>query len=166
MELQTQQLRIIALDDEQFSLLIEGGDRLEKSLGVAITNEPLDANIVEALKWLYEQGLADKENFKWYTNWQIILKSADMIIGSANFLGKPDEDGQVELTFGLHKFGRLRGYEDEALTAICEWALTQDGVSSLIIEAEKSDVPALMIFERNKFVLAEEREATLLLRKS
>ena len=166
MELQTEQLSIIGLTEEQFSLLLGGADKLEESLGLQITSEPLDKDVEHALRWLYEQGMADRDNFQWYTNWQIILKDAGMVLGSANFLGKPNEEGHVELTFGLHKFGRLRGYDEEALNAICNWALLQNGVKKVLISADKSDMPYLMIFEKCGFVLVEEMADMLLLSKS
>jgi len=146
MELNTESLRILPLNEEQFALLLRGVDKLEAALGIQTGSEPLDLQVKQALLWLYNHAVDDKENFLWYTSWQFILKSMNMLVGSACFLGPPSADGKVELSYGIHKFCRFRGYDEEALSAMCSWAASQ-GVSELISETEINDYAVYKIFE-------------------
>ncbi|MDR3238295.1 MAG: GNAT family N-acetyltransferase [Spirochaetia bacterium] len=146
MELVTENLKIIALNEEQFALLIRGIDKLEDALGIDVSSEPLDGPAKTALQWLYDEGMNDRENFIWYTSWQLVLKSMNMLIGSACFLGKPGADGRVELSYGIHKFCRLRGYEEEVLSAICGWAFER-GVKEIVSGSDMNDYAAQKILE-------------------
>jgi len=145
-ELNTENLRILALNEEQFALLLRGIDKLEAALGIQTGSEALDPPVREALLWLYNHAVDNKENFLWYTSWQFILKSMNMLVGSACFLGPPNADGGVELSYGIHKFCRFRGYDEEALSAMCGWAASQ-GALELISETEANDYATHKIFD-------------------
>lgn len=47
--LETERLRIVALTPEQFGMLLDAPERLERSLGVAL-GEPLDGHALEAMR--------------------------------------------------------------------------------------------------------------------
>jgi len=157
MELNTENLRIVALNEEQFALLLSGIDKLEAALGILVGSEALDSHVKQALLWLYNHAMDDKENFLWYTSWQFVLKSISMLAGSACFLGPPSADGRVELSYGIHKFCRFRGYDEEALLALCGWAASQ-GVSELISETEANDYAMHKIFETCGFEIQSRGE--------
>ena len=146
MELNTENLRILALNEEQFALLLSGIDKLEAALGIGAGSQPLDPPVKQALLWLYDHAMGDKENFLWYTSWQLILKSMNMLVGSACFLGPPNADGKVELSYGIHKFCRFRGYDEEVLSAMCGWAASQ-GAAEIVSETEADDYGMNKIFE-------------------
>ena len=157
MELNTENLRILALDEEQFALLLSGIDKLEAALGMQVGSEALDLHVKQALLWLYNHAVNDKENFLWYTSWQFILKSMNMLVGSACFLGPPNADGRVELSYGIHKFCRFRGYDEEVLSALCNWAASQGG-SELISETEADDYAIHKMFETCGFEIQSRGE--------
>lgn len=92
MVLSTERLGIIPLDLKQFKLLLDGTERMELALRLKSSNNQLNDHTPQAMKGLYQQAVKQKENHLWYTNWQIIL----ILIGSACFMGCPDENGEVE----------------------------------------------------------------------
>ncbi|MCL1911527.1 MAG: GNAT family N-acetyltransferase [Leptospirales bacterium] len=157
MELGTENLRILALNEEQFALLLSGVDKLEAALGIDAGSEALEPPVRQALLWLYERATGDKENFLWYTSWQFILKSMNILAGSACFLGPPDADGKVELSYGLRKFCRFRGYDEEALSAMCAWAASR-GAAEIVSETDADDYGAHKIFETCGFEIQSRGE--------
>lgn len=50
------------------------------------------------------------------------------VVGSVIFHGAPDEDGVVEVGYGVEESSQGRGYGTEATCAAVEWALAQEGV--------------------------------------
>ena len=54
-----------------------------------------------------------------------------LIVGSVVFHGAPDDDGVVEIAYGVEPSSQGLGYGAEATCAMVEWALTQPGVRAV-----------------------------------
>lgn len=147
-KLETDRLYIIPLDIENFRLFIEDTTAMEKNLGVKITGEELSPEMKKIFREPYQKAVKDKENYLWYTNWQIILKNENRIIGGITFKGIPNYAGEVEVGYGIDKKYQNRGYMTETLERFIEWAFTQDGVESVIAETEKSNKPSQKVLAK------------------
>lgn len=139
MIIETKRLRIITLTAEQFELWLRGVDRMEQALGLAPSNEWLDEHVQHAMECQYKKALNDPDNYHWLANRQIILKSENKAIGSANFKNTPQENKDIEIGYGTNADYRNEGYMTEAVQAMCEWALAQRGVKSVIAETDKEN---------------------------
>lgn len=53
------------------------------------------------------------------------------VVGSVVFHGAPDDDGVVEVGYGVEQGSQGRGYGSEATCAAVEWALGQPGVRAV-----------------------------------
>ncbi|WP_254306725.1 GNAT family N-acetyltransferase [Clostridium sp. 001] len=120
MKLETERLTICPLNLEQFKLLLIGVDSMEKALELNSSGEQLDEHTQEAMEGLYKQAEKNAKEYFWYTNWQIILKEYNLSVGSACFMGYPDESGTVEIGYGINEKYRCRGYMTEAVKSICK----------------------------------------------
>jgi Acetyltransferases, including N-acetylases of ribosomal proteins len=158
MELQANRLTIIPLNLKQFKLLLEGTDKMEEALNLAHSHESLDAHTYEAMFGLYKLATAHKEDYYWFTNWQIILKSQNISIGSACFMGCPNENGEVELGYGINEAFRCNGYMTEAVDAMCQWALAQPNVSCVIAETDKDNTASHRVLQKCGFTKYKETE--------
>lgn len=148
MNIDSQSLRITPLNLHQFSLLLQGIDKMENELGLVASNENFDKHTQEAMEGLYKEALKHSNDYLWYTNWQIILKSENKSIGSICFMKKPDEQGLVEIGYGINTLYRNKGYATEAVQEVCNWALTQPQVNSIIAETEKKNYPSHRVLEK------------------
>lgn len=148
MELSTERLKIIPLTLRQFKLLLDGIDKMEKELKLSASNECLDGHTQEAMKGLYKESVKNKDRYCWYTNWQIVLKSENKAIGSACFMKCPDENGEVEIGYGINSTYQNNGYMTEAAQAICEWAISQHDVSIIIAETEKDNIASHRVLKK------------------
>ena len=54
------------------------------------------------------------------------------VVGSVVFHGAPDDDGAVEVGYGVEQSSQGRGYGSEATCAAVQWALAQPGVRAVI----------------------------------
>ncbi len=147
-ELNTSRLSIIPLSLAQFKLLLEGTAKLEINLKLKASNQLLEGHVQQAMQNLYHDALKNPGYYLWYTNWQIVLKSENVSIGSACFKGKADEKGEVEIGYGTDSGYRNRGYMTEAVTAICRWALKQHGVMAVIAETENENIASHRVLEK------------------
>ena len=120
---------MVKLESERLMIYSIGDDEL-RSLIEKETSEELKQAYSEML-----QGCMDHpENRIWYTVWMIELKDEPgTIAGNLSFKGL-NPDGMVEIGYGLNDGFCGKGYMSEAVKAVCEWAMAQDGVTR--IEAE------------------------------
>ena len=98
-----------------------------------IDNEP-ESELKQAYSEMLQGCIEHPEQRIWYTVWYIELKNQPgTIVGDLSFKGL-NADGMVEIGYGLRNGFCKNGYMTEAVRTICEWAVSQEGVTR--IEAE------------------------------
>jgi len=83
---------------------------------------------------MLEGAIEHEEQWEWYAIWMIELTDGDHV-GELCFKGL-DEDGSVEIGYGILERYRGNGYATEAVKAIIQWALTQPDVTKITAEAD------------------------------
>lgn len=158
MTLETERLILYPLDASQLALWTEDLPSLERELGCVYKAEPLEGFFLDILKGQLVKAQADPENFIWLTFWLIVRKSDRVVVGSADFKAPPDENGAVELGYGLGEGFTGNGYMTETVGEMCAWALAQPMVSAVIAETELGNLASQHILERNGFAVYQEGE--------
>jgi len=157
MILQTKRLIIYSLNLELLKKLING-ESIQKEL--SLNNEPLlDADTNKAMQGLYEKALLNKDKYFWLTNWQIILTEQKKSIGSACFMDIPDENGQVEIGYGIDEQFRNKGYMTEAVLGLCVWAF-KNKAKIISAETEKDNLASQKVLEKVGFLKSDERDGS------
>jgi len=83
--------------------------------------------------------------------WLVTLDGT--VIGDCGTHGDPDEQGEVELGFGLAAPYRGRGYGTEMARALSAWLLAQPDVRRVIGRVELANTPSRRALERAGFIL-------------
>lgn len=161
MELDTERLRIVCLDIESFRLYIHDHGNMQRRLGVEVTTKDLPDELKDVFIPVYEKALAESENYAWYTVWQIIDKQQNQIIGGICFKGCPNLLGEVEIGYGTDPAHQNKGFMTEAVKAIIQWAVLQEGVSCVIAETEKSNIASHRVLEKNEMTMYKETDSSL-----
>lgn len=98
--------------------------------------------------------IADVENnpanIKWYYR-IIVLRQTSEAIGSISFHAPPDENGMVEIGFGILPEFRNHGYGKEALRAMFTWACEQPAVKTLRYTVATNNAPSQAIVQKFNF---------------
>lgn len=97
----------------------------------------------------------DPSLFTW-GSWLIIRKSDGQVIGDAGFKGKPDDQKQVEIGYGLLERYWNNGYATEAMNALMEWALAQEEVEKVHAETDRDNQASIRVLEKIKMKRTKE----------
>ena len=146
--LETNKLKLIPLDAHNLRYSIEDHRKMERNLGVKITDTELEEPVKTAMKTSLKMVLENKKDYLWFTSWEIILKKENRIIGGLCFKGCPNEKGRVEIAYGMQDEYRCKGYMTEAVKELINWAFTQEKVLSVIAETEKDNLPSHRVLEK------------------
>ncbi|KGM97190.1 GNAT family N-acetyltransferase [Clostridium botulinum] len=158
MIIQTERLELIPLSLNQLKLWIEDIITLEKELDCSYKAEPMKGFFLEIVKNQYEITRKDPNNYLWHSFFFLVRKEDRVVVGSADFKDVPNENGEVEIGYGLGKEFEHNGYMTEAVQAMCEWALKQNGVTSVIAETDLDGFASQRILERCGFRKYREEE--------
>jgi len=83
-----------------------------------------------------------------FDGWMIVKKDNMQVIGDIGFHGKPDENGEVEVGYGLVEKERGKGVGFESLQAIMEWAISQTSVKVIKADCLTYNMPSIRILEK------------------
>lgn len=155
----TERLVIHPLSDMEFSALMNGMDQLEKELEITVSGEETNPEFYVALEWLALQMVVHPDEFPWWTVWHIRLRDENRTAGCLCFKGAPDDSGGVEIGYAfIYPELMERGLMTEAVGAVTDWALTQDGVRYVMVETEEWNFPAQRVLEKNGYLCYNQTE--------
>lgn len=94
-------------------------------------------------------------NILFFTIWIIIEKSKSSIIGGICFHGKPDENGEVEIGYGIDEEFRNQGYMTETIHSILNRLKSNKEIISIKAETNIENVSYTKVLEKNNFIIRE-----------
>lgn len=152
--LTAQRLALLALDRDLAAL--QAGSRTTFFNAIAVTHEPIWPPApfeIGAFEWADKHLQRDPQGEGWY-GWVLLAnegeRSPPRLVGIAALIGRPDEDGDVEVAFGLLPEFRGRGFGGEAVRALSAWAF-ENGAKRVIAHLDAEDTHAAHTLARNGF---------------
>jgi RimJ/RimL family protein N-acetyltransferase len=130
--LETAHLRLTPWSPEHLLAMIDGVERFEADVGLSI-EDGLRAMFVSgdvSPAWIAHLREAPGPD-PWTLGFAVVHRDEDRVIGSAAFKGAPDEDGVVEIAYGIAPAYEGRGYATEAAKALVAFARERVDVTSL-----------------------------------
>lgn len=141
----TERLALLALD--RCLAALQAGSRVSFFNAIAAMPEavwppaPFEA---ASLDWAAQNLAHDPEGEGWY-GWAMLANGGERqpprCVGIAALIGRPDEDGDVELAFGVAPEFKGRGFSGEAVRALAHWAIEQ-GAKRIIVHCDAEDAGA------------------------
>lgn len=83
--------------------------------------------------------------------YQVVLRDSGQVVGDIGFHSAPDENGSVEIGYGLVKEYRGKGIASEATRALVDWTLRQPGVTEVRAETDRGHEPSLRVLLKTGF---------------
>ena len=85
------------------------------------------------------EELLKKNGTDGFNLWLTIEKESNLIIGSVGYIGKPDDEGNIEIGFGIIPSRRGMGFCYESVKSLLEWGLGHDEVNCIIARCDKTN---------------------------
>jgi RimJ/RimL family protein N-acetyltransferase len=80
-----------------------------------------------------------------------VLRQQGIVIGSAGFHARPDDDGMIEIGLGVVPEHRGQGYAQEILHGMWAWVLTMPDVRTLRYTVSADNAPSQAIIRKLRF---------------
>lgn len=155
--IESEEIGLLPLSYEQLCLYGQP-ELMAKTLGLRNClikcGEPFDAAFDDALENFWKPMCEENpDDFQWFTNWLIVLKSENTAIGGIGLSGKPDESGETETGYAIDVDYRGKGYMTEALSLMCNWYFEQQNASSLKAHTFPDGIISQKTLIKNGFLL-------------
>ncbi len=164
--IESDRLKLIPLKHHQLLLFDKHWDELEHMLGLNVSvmkiDEQVKADVAEALHhfWLPNTN-AFPDLFYWYTNWLVILKSANVAIGGIGFNGYPDDYGETSIGYMIDEQHRGNGYATEAVEALCSWGFKFSVLKNVKADTSVNNLASQRVLLKAGFHKLEQRDDTV-----
>ena len=134
-ELETERLRLYVASRVEMEQLIE---------------RQTDEELRKAYQEMLDGYLAHPEQGEWYAIWMVTRRDG-VQVGDLCFKGL-NEDGSVEIGYGINDEFQGQGYATEAVIATVDWALRQSGVLRVEAETEPDNTASQRVLAKCGFV--------------
>ena len=136
------QIKLVALSRQQLAWLLDEPERLEEELGIPVSRRVITDRVRRAIRRkLTKMDLANTEDHAWYTYW-LIQVNGTFGAGLVGFKGVPDQNGEVEIGYGIDPLYQGRGYTTGAVHVLLEWAFQHPACQSVIAPGTLRTNPA------------------------
>lgn len=136
--IETNRLLIVPMTENEISDSIESG---------IFSDEHLKEAMIQCLQMVSRH----EEQFMWYTNWNIYLHETGFMIGGIMVKGEPNEQGEVEIGYGINPLYQNRGYMTEAVSALNNWIFTNKEVKCIVAETDRTNIASHRVLINNGF---------------
>ena len=126
----------------------------ERAFGVTYRGEELDHLLTSFLKRLEKEIAEDPEHYLFFTEFLIVLKENDHIIGSIDYK-HPPRSGVTEVGYGLNPAYSGHGYMTEALSAFLAFGKTL-GIKTVLADTKPDNVKSQNVLKRCGFRFLQE----------
>jgi len=147
--METDRLVLFPYTAENLALFNTDLAGFERTFGVTYRGEELDHLLTGFLKKLEREIADDPENYLFFTEFLLVLKENDHIIGSIDYKYVP-RDGVTEVGYGLNPRYEGHGYMTEALTALLDLG-KKLGVRKVLADTLPDNVKSRNVLKRCGF---------------
>ena len=139
-QLNSDRLIIIPLDEKSLVQATHDYEGMQVKLGLVKNNSSLDEEMQYAMEVRLRKVKENIHDYKWFTNWAIVIKDEMKIIGFIMIKGTPNENGEVIIGYGIDEIYQRKGYATESVKALSDWIFKNEKVQSIIADTERENI--------------------------
>jgi RimJ/RimL family protein N-acetyltransferase len=152
-ELRTGRLRLVPLDAEAMSLLVQDWPALQQRLGARESPAWItDSQTLVAARQHRDRMLREPGAWLWWTFWQVVQARDATCVGLVDFKGPPGPDGGVAVGCAFASAYWGHGYATEAVAQLVAWALEHSDVRFVIADTAVDNHRAHRVLRKLGFV--------------
>ena len=150
-EVETGRTRLVLMSAEFMDLVLAGKREVaEGLLGASVPGDWPDEDDRWLLRVRSEQVHEDASTGPWLAR-AIVDRAEPVMLGHIGFHGPPDERGIVEVGYTIFAEHRRRGFAEEAVRALIEWAHRRHEIVRFRASVAPDNVPSLRLIEKLGF---------------
>jgi ribosomal-protein-alanine N-acetyltransferase len=157
--IETDRLQLIPCSPKHLLALVESEERFRECFGIPAA-EGLRTFIVSAdvsPAWLAQLRISLSSD-PWLHGFAVVDRESHSVIGNVGFKGPPDEDGTVEIAYGIVPAFQRRGYATEAAAAGVAFAFGNDAVRCVLAHTLPTSDASMRVLEKCGFARIGEVE--------
>jgi len=161
--IETSRLIIKPLDGDQLKKYVDSPSELADDLGLVPSTVLMPGEVKDAIRNDLLPKITDTTKDPLYhTMWLVVEKKQSAIIGGICFHGGPDENGEVEIGYGIDEPFQNRGYMSETIAGFIHWVGKNNKAKVINAETESENIASIRVLEKNGFKLNQQTESGLL----
>lgn len=110
-----------------------------------------DNDVIETLPKIIN-NLSKVETPTGYESWMIVKKETSEIIGDLGFKGFNYKDGNIDIGYGIIKEERKKGYAEEAVKEIINWAFSNEIVREITANCLTANINSINLLIKFNFI--------------
>jgi RimJ/RimL family protein N-acetyltransferase len=143
----TDRLIIIPMTYSIVSSILSGNNKEIEKLGVNLNGKwPLQDTLDILL--FTKDNMKKNDEVSGFEVWMVVKKEDMTVIGDAGFKGEPDENGEIEIGFGLIKEEQRKGYGYEVASSLIKWASQKDIVKDIKADCLIDNIGSIKILKK------------------
>lgn len=146
--LETKRLRLVPMTHDFIFKVMENDLSAYALLGAIKTETWPETADIKNILHILQDSLKNKPNPDGFDAWLFISKEDDTVVGDGGFKGSPDENGIIDMGYAIIESQRRKGFALEAVTALLEWGLSQDSVTTVTADCLDDNIPSIKILTR------------------
>lgn len=150
MKIMTERLTLLPCSLEILNLMDSNLSELETLLNVKIPGAWPTKDLKEIILLFIENTEEDSTFLGWHV-WIVIDNRLKQVIGDIGFLGKPDNDGSVEIGYSIIPKLWRQGYATEAVKGLIGWVFNQPEVRRVIACCSEENKASIRVVEKAGF---------------
>jgi RimJ/RimL family protein N-acetyltransferase len=152
-QLETPRLSLVPITVQVVEgVLANRRDSVEALLGARMPSQWPGRALVERAFWAsLERIRANPEERLWGDRVMITRDDTCKVVGSVVFHGGPDDEGVVEVAYGVEEESQGRGYATEAVQVSVDWALAHPSVRVVRATTPPWHVPSKRVLTKCGF---------------
>lgn len=140
---------------ESVRAALRSSESLGRALGARVTPTWPHDELDEAVFHFMQTALAEQPDGSDWWMYFVILRDDDwrgpVLVGSAGYKGPPDENGEVEIGYGIVEEYRRRGLASEAARGLVDNAFRRPDVTTVVAETLVGHEASIAILTRCGF---------------
>jgi len=161
--IETQRLIIKPLSYNELKKHVESPVELANDIGLISSKSLINKETKEAIINDLLPNMTDSnKDSLFYTMWIVIEKVKRAIIGGICFHGEPNDNGEVEIGYGIDDDYRNQGYMTETIDGLIHWVRNNKKVKEIYAETVSSNISSIRVLEKNGFELFQQNEKMMI----
>ncbi|WKA55449.1 GNAT family N-acetyltransferase [Planococcus shixiaomingii] len=147
--IRTDRLDLLPFTFKQVEAILNGNNELEQLINSSVPKEWPSQAYVKTLEAKKEKLAQTPEDSQWSRI--VVDREARQLVGEIGCKGAPDENGTVEIGYGIVESFRNNGYATEMVMGLVEWLKEKQLATKITANCLEANKPSIKVLEKSGF---------------